>query len=1195
MNKLFNKIAALSVGLAMAIGVGVAVGSGSKEATPVSAASYNGTFNKYTGALTEGDYIFAYSVYTCGNTISSNRLTNGRTNLSTTATSITDASDGEVWHVAASSTSGYWTIYNAAVSKYMGAQSANNKMQLGDSANSDYYLWSCNSTSTSETHELIVKSSSRYLRNNTTSGWAHYASTTGGSLKLFKLAESKTLSGISISGYTTTFTQGDTFSFGGTVIANYSPSGSKDVTSSATFDGYNMSTTGSQTVTVSYTEGGVTKTATYSITVNAPVDHTITYDANGGTGTVPTSTVGHGSVSLPSSASLTKSGYVLDGWGDNDHKNNTSAQYALGASYTLSADITLYAHWSQTYTVSFNANGGTGTMADVPNQLGSYTLPSSTFTAPTGKTFAGWKAGNAGALLAAGSSYTVSSAVTFYAQWSTPEMNTIYGKYQLCNSVDDLEENGHYIIANSKTDGDANFVSTESNTNNRRVVSSSISNSQVTVEEAESGHEIMVFKLGGSTGAWTFETKNYEGTAGYLHSATSGNSNYLLIDSYDELIDNAKFTISISSGTPTIEANAGNRTYMRYNTSSTLFSLYATNSGSGQENVYLFKQIEEVAISSITIPSTYGGSGSEFYEGQDWTVSPTYNSDATTKTSEIVIITNSSYVDVDGYTISAKTGVIPSSTATVTFKMHATDVAESTVYSNVCTITITKASVTKVEVTTAPTDVSYVEGQTLDLAGMVTTLTWNYGGTTTLSGAASGLSTTPSLSTSLTVADHNGVEVLVTYSGVTTDEGDGFTISVIAKAVADNGLSWSGMTTSYGTDGTFIADGSLTVTWNDDSQDTFNVATLYGSGDVTFKIGAAENTAVAISEGDSLSAENNGQKVFLYFGGDYTSQSITVREINIQFLTRVTSTSDLVAGETYVIAGFESDKTYVMTSASSGKPSAIEWSQAWDDEFGGYEVQSLRADLSTYGFTLGGDDTNGWTFTAVDGKTLGYGSSGTNFVSDGTNSTYTISTNGTNGYWKVQLTGATTRGLVFRGGSTMAFAPYAFTNITSTSDYHYVELYRVLDVENTILETWADTISYIDELNCVASGSYSFNEEKSWSTMAEAFDDLDLEVKAYIRHASYTYNGSTTTATNATNSNVAEFVCKYDYVVDKYGWTDFIGRNGTDYDLFNSASRITVLNIINGNSNTIAIIVIVSMISVTAIGGYFFLRRRKED
>ena len=78
----------------------------------------------------------------------------------------------------------------------------------------------------------------------------------------------KTLSSISVSGQTTSFTLGDSFSFGGTVTATYSDSSTSDVTSSATFSGYNMNSAGNQIVTVSYTYSGTTKTTSYTITVS---------------------------------------------------------------------------------------------------------------------------------------------------------------------------------------------------------------------------------------------------------------------------------------------------------------------------------------------------------------------------------------------------------------------------------------------------------------------------------------------------------------------------------------------------------------------------------------------------------------------------------------------------------------------------------------------------------------------------------------------------------------------------------------------------------------------------------------------------------------------------------------------------------------------------------------------------------------
>ena len=73
---------------------------------------------------------------------------------------------------------------------------------------------------------------------------------------------------ISISGYETEFTQGDTFTFGGTVTARYTDNSTSNVTASASFSGYNMDQIGDQAVTVSYIESGITKTTSYNITVS---------------------------------------------------------------------------------------------------------------------------------------------------------------------------------------------------------------------------------------------------------------------------------------------------------------------------------------------------------------------------------------------------------------------------------------------------------------------------------------------------------------------------------------------------------------------------------------------------------------------------------------------------------------------------------------------------------------------------------------------------------------------------------------------------------------------------------------------------------------------------------------------------------------------------------------------------------------
>lgn len=85
-------------------------------------------------------------------------------------------------------------------------------------------------------------------------------------------APAATLSSIAVSGQQTSFNVGDNFVFGGTVTATYSDNSTKDVTSSASFSGYEMTKAGTYEVTVTYSEGNVTKTATYQITVAAQDD-----------------------------------------------------------------------------------------------------------------------------------------------------------------------------------------------------------------------------------------------------------------------------------------------------------------------------------------------------------------------------------------------------------------------------------------------------------------------------------------------------------------------------------------------------------------------------------------------------------------------------------------------------------------------------------------------------------------------------------------------------------------------------------------------------------------------------------------------------------------------------------------------------------------------------------------------------------
>ncbi len=80
---------------------------------------------------------------------------------------------------------------------------------------------------------------------------------------------------------------------------------------------------------------------------------------------------------------------------------------------------------SHSVTITFNGNGGTGTMDSVTVKAGAnYTLPACGFTEPEGKQFKGWSTGADGSVIS-GTTYEVSSDTTFYAIWESKEYSII--------------------------------------------------------------------------------------------------------------------------------------------------------------------------------------------------------------------------------------------------------------------------------------------------------------------------------------------------------------------------------------------------------------------------------------------------------------------------------------------------------------------------------------------------------------------------------------------------------------------------------------------------------------------------------------------------------------------------------------------------------------------------------------------------
>ena len=176
-----------------------------------------------------------------------------------------------------------------------------------------------------------------------------------------------------------------------------------------------------------------TQAGTVSVTVPVTT-YTVKFNANGGTGTMADVTgVPAGAYTLPANGFTAPAGKQFKGW-----STGASGAVIEGTTYNVTGDVTLYAIWENipvtTYTVSFNANGGTGVMADVTGvAAGEYTLPANGFTAPSCKKFKGWATSENGEVIAT-ATYNVTGNVTFYAIWEDDPAAHNYGTEWYKNS-----------------------------------------------------------------------------------------------------------------------------------------------------------------------------------------------------------------------------------------------------------------------------------------------------------------------------------------------------------------------------------------------------------------------------------------------------------------------------------------------------------------------------------------------------------------------------------------------------------------------------------------------------------------------------------------------------------------------------------------------------------------------------------------
>ena len=375
--------------------------------------------------------------------------------------------------------------------------------------------------------------------------------------------------------------------------------GTKRSSGSGSFTGtYSISGNGSatKTITVTFknfnTDNGdnASKSVSFNVTVPAWTSYTITYNANGGSGAPSSQTKWKDQTLTLSTTKPTRTGYSFLGWSTSS--TATSATYAAGANYTANAGTTLYAVWkANTYTVSYNANGGSGAPGNQTKTYGQTLTLSSTKPTRTNYNFKGWgtSASATTVTYASGASYTANAAITLYAVWELA-----YSKPRITN-LSIVRVTSSDVLSDSGTTARVSF-----NWACDKTVSS------ITIQ----------WKLASASTYGNSKTVTASGTSGTVHQLIS---TFSTESSYD-----IRITVTDSNGSSTVSGILPSMKFvLDFLTGGNGVGVGKAAEQSGLFDIgfktrffggLLYPVIEpDTDLNSITVPNTYAGENASTY------------------------------------------------------------------------------------------------------------------------------------------------------------------------------------------------------------------------------------------------------------------------------------------------------------------------------------------------------------------------------------------------------------------------------------------------------------------------------------------------------------------------------------------------------------------------------------------------------
>lgn len=215
--------------------------------------------------------------------------------------------------------------------------------------------------------------------------------------------------------------------------------GSFPVTGTTSSQTKNLTFTAYGTNVSGYGSAGGSVSETVKITIPALKKYTITFKPNGGTGGPSSQSKYHGKNITITNSVPTRTGYTFQGWA---RSSSGDVVYKAGTTCTMNSDQTLYAIWKiNTYTVSYNANGGSGGPSSQTKTYGKALKVTSSKPTRTDYNFTKWNTTSSGSGVSYSSGGTI-PANTDSAGNSTNKSFTLYAQWEKATCTITFNSNG---------------------------------------------------------------------------------------------------------------------------------------------------------------------------------------------------------------------------------------------------------------------------------------------------------------------------------------------------------------------------------------------------------------------------------------------------------------------------------------------------------------------------------------------------------------------------------------------------------------------------------------------------------------------------------------------------------------------------------------------------------------------------------